>query len=309
MGAMRAERLGLPGLAAVALGVPVFARPSQPCFAFLLRGDVTAVCQGRTTQITHRGDIEDFAVSAELSRLAYVTSQVISVEQFVATSQYTASVVNLKTGEIKKVEGVDGVVATCGAIMPNQIGARNRTLEVVTGADVGFEPYVRFRCSSDRRVVAGVTPTGDLYEGVPPAVRLAGAADVYPHYFNVSPDGSKIAWFNDDRPLCVLARGGGMAECIEHSTIRDPVSVADSGEMLVATGTLHGCVYKTFYDFSPAPDGKFGDDECLGIGYWKPGMKSIVFLRPIGRNPQWLSPDVAGLLRRWAVRSTAPARR
>jgi hypothetical protein len=62
----------------------------------------------------------------------------------------------------------------------------------------------------------------------------------------------------------------------------DPVSVNNSGEVLVATGTGQGCVYKTSADFSPAPNGDLGDDECLGIGYWKAGIKSIVIIKSIG---------------------------
>ena len=79
----------------------------------------------------------------------------------------------------------------------------------------------------------------------------------------------------------------------------DPVSVNDSGEVLAAAGTGKGCVYTTSYNFSPAKSPDAGDDECLGVGYWKPGLAAIVFLQDLGRNPQWLRPETAKLLVDW----------
>lgn len=283
-----------------------FAQSKSPCFAFLLRADVTIVCHGKTSQITHRRDIEDFAVSDELSSLAYVTSVVTPLDKDRNEVHSKTSVINLGTGDTKQVAGIEGIVSTCGGILPNQIGPGTSTRDVVTDEEVQFPPFVRFRCSSDRRVVAGITSEGsrdqmsDLYVGHPPAVKIAAAADVYVHFFNISPDGSKIAWFNDTRPLCVYS-GPGSSRCVEHATIADPVSVNDSGEALVATGNGRGCVYKSPTNFRPARLGA-GDDECLGIGYWKPGMKSIVFLEAIGRTPQWIKPETAELLRRWSAR-------
>jgi hypothetical protein len=147
-----------------------------------------------------------------------------------------------------------------------------------------------------------VSRKGDLYEGVPPTRKIASNGDFNREY-NISPDGSKIAYFTDVRPLCVLTRAGP-ARCVDHATVTDIVSVNDSGEVLVAAGTGQRCVYSAFYDFSPAPAGQHGDEECLGIGYWKPGLKSVVILQPIGRNPQWLSPATAALMRSWSASET-----
>jgi hypothetical protein len=273
-------------LAVIFLASACLGQPKEPCFAFLLHGDITAVCQGKSTQITHRGDIQNFAVSDELASLAYIAGKVA-----------TATVINLKTGSSKRVESTDGVVSTCGGILPIPLGATSSTRDLVTGADLTFAPYSRFRCSSDRRVVAGITQH-DLYAGVPPATKLAASGDVHDLYFNVSPDGTKFAWFNDVRPLCV-ASPPDKAQCVEHETMSDPVSVNDAGELLAAAGTGRGCDYKTAYNFSPAKLPTGGDDECLGIGYWKAGLPAIVFLQNIGRNPQWLRPETANLLVAW----------
>ncbi|HEY6344442.1 MAG TPA: hypothetical protein VIY49_23360 [Bryobacteraceae bacterium] len=263
------------------------AQPNEPCFAYLLKGDITTVCQGKTTQVTHRGDIEHFAISDELASLAYVTG-----------GEGVGTVVNLKTGSSNRVEGVDGVVSTCGGILPIPVGASASIRDVVTGTELTFAPYLRFRCSADRRIVVGMT-RHELYQGVPPVTKVAAAGEVHDLYFNISPDGSKVAWFNDVRPLCV-ASGSGAARCVEHETMSDPVSVNDAGEVLAAAGTGKGCVYKTSYNFSPAKSPDAGDDECLGIGYWKPGMEAIVFLKELGRNPQWLQPETGKLLVDWS---------
>jgi len=264
-----------------------FAQPKEPCFAFLLKGDIIAVCQGKTTQITHRSNIENFAVSDELASLAYISG-----------GEGTATVVNLKTGTSQRVEGADGVVSSCGGILPIPVGATAGTHDVVTGAALTFAPYLRFRCSSDRKTVVGIA-SRELYQGVPPTTRIAAGADVDALYFNVSPDGSQIGYFNSVRPLCVVSLPN-TPRCVEHETMSDPLSVNDSGEVLAASGTGKGCVYKTAYNFSPAKAADAGDDECLGVGYWKPGLPAIVFLQDIGRNPQWLWPGTAKLLADWS---------
>ncbi|HTA43312.1 MAG TPA: hypothetical protein VK789_12740 [Bryobacteraceae bacterium] len=307
---MNLSKLGALIVAVIFVPVACFGQSKEPCFGFLLKGDVISVCEGKTSQITHRGDIENFAVSDELSSLAYTTSRTTkrdATSSFVAT---TVTVANLKTGTSKQFQGLRtrGVVSSCGRILEIEVGSGGPTsTDVVTGEILSSAPYVFFRCSADRRFVAGVLPDpansnkhGDLYFGVHPTTKIAAAEDVYPHFFNISPDGTKIAWFNDVRPLCIVSLPG-QAQCVDHSTMSDPVSVNNSGEVLVATGTGQGCVYKTSSDFSPASNGGFGDDECLGIGYWKAGIKSIVIIKSIGGNPQWLSSATAGLLNKWSA--------
>jgi hypothetical protein len=279
--------------AAISVAGACSAQPNEPCFAFLLRGDVITACQGKTSQITHRGDIENFAVSDELSSLAYTTSRITKREAVSATVAFTATVVSLKTGVIKQVDGVHQLVSTCGGILGNEVGLRTISRNVVTGEDFDVSPYTFFRCSADRRVVAGFISDGDrsdLYEGVPPSTKIASRDgfirdfDAFIRNFNVSPDGSKVAWFGDTRPLCLLS-GLGPAQCVNHSTMDDPVSVNNSGEVLVADGTGEGCSYKNSFDFSPPRRGETASDECLGIGYWKLGLKSIEFVEPNRTEP------------------------
>lgn len=136
------------------------AQPKEPCYAFLLKGDITAVCQSQTTQITHRGNIQNFAVSDDLASMAYVSG-----------GAGAATVISLKTGASKHVESVDELVASCGGILPVPVGASASTRDIVTGAELTFPPYFRFRCSADRKTVAGMVKH-DLYEGTPPPTSL-----------------------------------------------------------------------------------------------------------------------------------------
>lgn len=265
-----------------------FAQPKDPCYVFLLKADISAVCQGKTTQITHRGDVQNFALSDQ--SLAFITG-----------GEGAAIVVNLKTGTRKRIEGADGLVSTCGGILPIPVGTSPSMREIVTGAELAFAPYSRFRCSADKRTIVGMTRK-ELYTGVPPATKIAGPGEFDDLYFNISPDGSKIAYFNSVKPLCVVS-GSGAPKCVEHETMADPVSVNDAGETLTAAGTGKGCDYKTSFNFTPAKNSTAGDDECLGIGYWKPGMEAIVFLQEIGRNPQWIKPETARLLAAWSLQA------
>jgi hypothetical protein len=271
----------------LAFAAAALAQPKDPCFAFLLKGDITAVCEGKTTQITHRGDVQNFAVSDDIATMAYISG-----------GAGVATVVNLKTATTKKVPGADEVVATCGGILPIPVGASATIHDVVTGAELTYPPYLRFRCSADRKTVVGITQH-QLYLGVPPATKVAAGSEVHDLYFNISPSGAKVAYFNDVKPLCLFS-GTGPAQCVEHETMSDVISVNDSGELLAASGTGKGCVYKSAYNFTPAKPPDSGDDECLGIGYWKPGMSAIVFLVDVGRNPQWLRPETARLLVQWS---------
>lgn len=304
---MRLRVLGISLITIFTLTNTALSQPKMPCFAFLLKADVTLVCNGETSRITYFANIEHFAVSDDSSAFAWVTSRPKRLNAVTSEVTYTTIVVNLKTGSRRQIHVGNGVVASCGGILPNAVGEGSLTsLDVVTGSSISFPPYAFFRCSADRRVIAGVPGKGSAvqpwsgrFRGVPPSAKLAIGADVYPHYFNMSPDGSKIAWFNDFKPLCVLS-GSSPASCVDHSTITDPVSVNDGGELLVTTGTGKGCDYKNSFNFSPARNGVNGNDECLGIGYWKAGLKSIALLQTIGRNPQWLSPATANLLRSWS---------
>jgi hypothetical protein len=289
-----------------------FGQTQKPCFAFLLKGDVSVSCEGRTTQITHRGDVMGFAVSDEQLSFAYTTSRITKETATAAWVAHTTTLIDLKSGGSKPLAEVRGVVSTCGGIFPigDARGIHSSARDLMTGDEVSFPPYIRFRCSSDRNSVVGTTKDqgGDLYEGTSPITKIAAAERFDVYLFNLSPNGSKTAYWADLRALCVFSASSGRAQCMaKHGTLADMPSVNDSGEVLVAKGTGQECFYRSMYDFSPTPLPGATDedrDECLGIGYWKPGLESIEIIEPLGRNPQWLTPAAAELLRNWSARPT-----
>lgn len=293
-----------------------FGQARKPCFAFILRGDVAVACEGTTSQITHRGDIEGFAVSNERPTLAYTTSRITRRSATTAWSASTTTLIDLKSGTSRLAEGARDVVSTCGglfAIGAWAAGVRTSAPhnpgvpDLITGDQLRFDAYTQFRCSSDCRTVIGTTNGGrDLYEGLTPTTKIASAENSQSthrslSHFNISPDGSRIV-YEGSYSLCVFS-APGPAQCVKTDATDQP-SVNDSGEVLFALGTSQECYYKTSYNFSPKPFPGATDenrDQCLAIGYWRPGLKSVETAEPLGRSPQWITPATAELLRSWSA--------
>ena len=213
----------------------------------------------------------------------------------------TTTVIALKSGASEAAEDVGGIVSTCGGIFSaNTRGAHPNVRDPSTGEELGFQPYLWFRCSADRKTVVGTAknPGGELYEGTPPKTKIAGAGSFNAYSFNISPDGSRVAYHNGR--LCIFS-SPGPAQCIEpQGSLSDTPSVSDSGGVLVTTGTGEECFYNSTYNFSPQPSPGAKADECVGVGYWKAGLQSIQVIEPLGRDPQWISPTTAELLREWS---------
>lgn len=280
------------------------------CFAYLRQGDIYVDCDGATTQITRRGDIDDFAVDGKRPSVGSVASRTISGTAGGTEVAFTATVVDLKSLQTRRVvDGEDGVIATCGGIFwthgANRQGSGTRNL--LTDEDLRFSTYPWFRCSSDRSVVLGqLNSSGSgVYIGFPPRATAAGSSDVDPYQFDVSPDGSKLVYSKSGRPLCVLSIPG-TAKCLaSHDTLADIPSINSLGEVLVATATADECFYLSRGVFGRermlgATDAS--RDACLAVGYWSAGLGSIKIVELVARNPQWISPKTAALLRGWARR-------
>jgi hypothetical protein len=281
-----------------------FGQAPNTCFAFLLNGDVAVNCGGQMKQVTHRGDLEGFAVSDEHGSLAYTTSRTVARTVSTESVVSTTVLIDLKTGGSRRVEGVSDIVSSCGGLFPlDTLRTGAVAHDLITGEELVFQPYVRFRCSYDKRTVVGVSKAlgGDLYGGLPPITRIASAGSFNVRGFAVSSDGSKIVYRSDRGSICLFS-APGVAQCAEkQGTIADSPSVNDSGEVLIAAGTGRECFYSSPYSFSPAqfPGAKDENrDECLGIAYWRQGVKSLQIIEPVGRHPQWVSPETADSLRK-----------
>jgi hypothetical protein len=270
---------------------------------------VFVTCEGSTTQITHREDLESFAVSDEQAVLVYTTSGAIKGTTAVTWTQSIADLVDLKSGSTRTMRSPGWVVATCGGVLPLRaprwVGKSARDL--LSGDELSFAPYLRFRCSTDRAAVVGADKDqgGDLFLGLSRERRLAEAQTRYTlYFFDMSPNGSKVAYYGLPNDSVCLYSAGEPTECVGNNNRPAGLpSVNNSGEVLVAVGTGQGCHYRGSFYFSPdLLPGATSNDECLGIGYWQPGLETIELIEPLGRDPQWISPATAKLLRDWAAR-------
>lgn len=170
-------------------------------------------------------------------------------------------------------------------------------------AEAPVDPYTWFRCSADRKVVVGIVePERALYAG---STRIADPGRAAHYEFNVSPNGKYVAYASDRQPLCVWSAEGG-AQCAGANMIdtsHDLVSVRDDGDVLVAMASADKCVYENAAVFKPAKANDKKASNCLAIGHWRAGMGSPEIVEPFGREPQWISPTTASLLRAWARKS------
>jgi hypothetical protein len=99
----------------IAFAGACWAGAKNSCFVFRLKGDVIVVCGGRT-QITHRGDIEELAVSEEHAVLGFVSARAVGTIPGGTISAYTATIVDLRSGRTKSLEITrPHIVSTCGA--------------------------------------------------------------------------------------------------------------------------------------------------------------------------------------------------
>ena len=286
----------------------LFGQGDSPCFAFLLNGDVSVSCGGTANQITRRGNIDEFAFSSDRSVLGYITSQTIRSSGSISVDTYTTTLVDLNSGQTRSLTGDNFLISTCGGLFwghgPQRDGSGDRDL--ITGQEISVPDYRWFRCSSDRMTIVGTEgkQRSELYQGVPPQTKLASAGTFSNGTFSVSPDGSKVAFFANGSPVCVVA-SPQPAECARESAeLPGAPSVSDSGEVLFTIATGQECYYKSASNFSPRRfpgSGPRKVDACLAVAYWRPGEEAVKISEPLGRSPQWISPADAQLLRKWAV--------
>jgi hypothetical protein len=286
----------------------VFAQIEKPCFAFLLRGDVSVSCGAAVTQVTRLGDVDEFAVSGEHSTLGYVTSEMTKRSGPSAVAISTTTLVDLRSGMTRRLVGDNFLVSTCGGLFWGYDAQRKNsgTRDLITGEELAVPAYPWFRCSSDRKVTVGTSGErgSDLYEANTSRTKIASAGSFSHGTFSISPNGSQIAYFSDGSPLCVVAPPAAPQCAAESAALPNAPSVDDSGQVLFTTSTSQECFYKAPSNFSPQrPAGTRGEgtDACLAISYWRPGLKSATVVESLGRNPQWISPATAELLRSWAA--------
>lgn len=306
------------GILAVAVSILVFqlraapyesaSEPEAACFAFIKEGNIFVRCGGPFEAITTRGDIGSFAVSKEQAALAYVTSATTTQTPVTSTKVFSTSVIDLKTGTRRLVTGGRELMSTCGGItyVWNSLTGKTGVTDIVGGQSFDALGYSWFRCSSDKNTTVGVVRKGEPLKSdrlFPAANRvshleIAPASAFTSQYFNISPDGSQIAYVGDHKPIC-LSDTFGSRTCTDFEVnIVDVPSVSNNGAVLAAVSTEDECIFKSPWNFartsSPTVEGS--RDACVAVGYWKPGSHQLQIVAPLGRAPQSLDPELARLL-------------
>jgi hypothetical protein len=274
---------------------------SDLCFAFLRLGNIVLHCTGDQQQVTKSRNIESFAVSDKPGTLGFVTTRAAR-----QTSAPTATLVDLTNGNARNVLSDGTLLSTCGGLFDllDRPHERSGTIDLVGGGTFAPPAFVYFRCSADRKVIAGAKEKGeaDVYIQFLGETRRLGHWSP-PYSLGISPAGAYVAYASDTSPLCVASTSGSVSCAPPDSTeaFHDLISVNDNGGALVAVHTREVCYYRSWSVFSPTKDLQGRDrDMCLGIGYWKAGMSSIEIIEPLGRNPQWVEGATAVSLRTWA---------
>lgn len=281
-------------------------KSSPPCFAFIRGGDVAVHCGGVESQITEDANAADFAVNVEENTLAYDQWRTLSVKNGIGNGACIATLVDLRSGAIRRLDSVCGVRSTGGGIVPSgpDVGGVPRGRDLMTGGELHRGQDRVWFGSSDRRIIIGV-PTGGksaLWEEVPERRLVAAAGTFDIRTLGLSPDGSWVSYINGGGRLC-LSSLGGQSKCIGRVDSVDPTSVNNEGEVLVSAATSQECFYRTATDFSahPFPGQEHGNmDACVEIAIWRPGSRSLEMVVPVGRRPQWISGATADLLRQWS---------
>jgi hypothetical protein len=301
---------------------------AELCYAFLHQGDLWTVCQGKREHIALGGKAFEIAVSADGSSLAFVEGESWSAATGVIKSK--SILVSLKvpfktsTTETESSRLPD-LHATCGTILIHN--GDGSAIDMLSGKPLGFAPNKFFRCSSDRRVVAGtvgilpVQYSRDDYQANL-SVRVNGEeTEQLPIYvrqgdrFDVSPNGEHLAYFrveiNGSIQLCTM-KVAAQPACVEEEhadgsdgfPLSDEISISNLGGVLYTAETEGECVYKD--EQHPSRKRLPGYSEagpCNGIYFWRPSMQSSVQLEGLGRHPQWISPEVAAKLHQWNLTS------
>jgi hypothetical protein len=312
-------------------------QPSKPlpplCYAFSLDGDLNINCGGKREKITHLADVEDFAVDPRGLKLVLIRHQARVQGRGLLDAgdgkpeyyySHSALQVVLLSGKgqdsLSPLKWPIDLYATCGTVLgitrdPSAEGEFSDLPtvfdDISNGGQVTIDPYQDFRCSADRKTVAGRADLLDatLRIGAPPDISVAGTEGKHPIRYDVSPDGKYVAYnFPREKALnlCVYRTETQKAPCVDEAFWQKLISVADTGEVLYETLKLGDCYYKGEYRVSTTPlPGYDASNACQVIAYWRSGLGEPRIVEPLGAQPQWISPATASALRAWRARSTA----
>jgi RHS repeat-associated protein len=264
------------------------------CYAFLRAGDLWTVCDGKRERIDLHGRGLDFAVTADGSYLAVQENLEAPGAGIGHTRQIVVPLNSRGKQNVREVGYPESLYASCGTIISVQ-SVNLESFDLLGSRPVEISPYRYFRCSSDRKAIAGWTEQDE-------AQRLAKArtdpglsnqttlrvnrngknselSSVWREVFDISPNGEYLAYVNvpvkgPGPTLCVTERA---AEPMCTLYVADAISVSNEGKVIFWAGDA-------------------------GVMYWRPGQKRPIALEKAMTNPhaQWITPGVADALHAWA---------
>ena len=247
------------------------------CFAFLRDGDLFFACNSRAEQVTHFGDVEGFGLAADRGVLVLVRHrptpqgrvlvQLGKEEPHYLTSYSAMQTIELATDKrspFSPLQSYTRLEASCGTVLsitadPTMGYVPGLAHDALTGERVSFDPYKNFRCSSDRKTVAGWTRPNRivLMEGLPPQRKLVETSYSYQLHYDVSPSGAYIAYtaIEQGRGKLCMVKGSASGDCIEEP-LGWNLSVSDAGRVLIETASDQLCHYKDSFHYSLTPPGR-----------------------------------------------------
>lgn len=206
-----------------------------------------------------------------------------------------------------------GLVASCGTAL----FLYRTTKDLVSDRDIEFQPYMDFRCSSNRQEIAGEVeldrngsivngvPIGNdhsaLVTGLPPDIKrpLVPNSGAETFAYDLSPNGKYLA-YNIPYRLCLVEKGVAK-RCIVKTDVGSRISASNVGDIFFTTHIGGTCYYKDSFHVLRRHHAGYDDrGPCVGIAVLQKGKGSSEIIEPLAWYPQWLTTDAASALARKA---------
>jgi hypothetical protein len=289
-------------------------KPSAPCYAFMLDGDVWTVCDGKREKISLKEKGVSFSISPDGSTFAFISEERTSGQSKRPLSELVE--VDLKSFKTKVTDTeFNHLRPTCGTILGYQAGSWTAT-DILRESVVNISSQHAFACDSDRHTIlvldnvnfesARMTLQVNGKETDARTVFLNGGRE-----FGVGPNGKYIAYFRGDSGKTQLCSQlvGSVEECVGdfNEVGFDGASVSDTGAVLHAGDTGEGCFYRDMSHYAKKPLRDYTEgDVCVGVYLWSPGMSDPLLIENLGRYPQWITPQDSIALHEWASKTGFP---
>jgi hypothetical protein len=286
------------------------------CYAFLSQGNLFVRCNGALIQITKQGNVNDYAISQTGTAMVLMRKKgTRELNNGFGTPMMTLQIIPMGIGSEERDVTIGtefgGLAASCGTAL----FLYRTTKDLVSDRDIEFEPYMDFRCSSNRQEIAGeveLDPDGNianglltgndhsaLVTGLPPDIKspLVPSSGAETFAYDVSPNGKYIA-YNIPYELCLVGKGLAK-QCTVKTHVVGRISVSNLGDIFFATQTGGTCYYKdSFHVLRGHHPGYDERGACIAIAVLQKGNRSPDIIEPLAWYPQWLTTDAASALAR-----------